>query len=76
MRLEVGKSLGISTLTSQQVQMEILVEKREKFLTAGSTKFVQFVQNQNIVKTRLVFPTKDLNAEILSGDFNGHFCGY
>ena len=30
MRLEVGKSLGISTLTSQQVQMEILVEKREK----------------------------------------------
>jgi len=33
-------------------------------------------QNQSIVKTRLVFPTKDRNAEILSGGFNDHFCGY
>ena len=49
----------------------ILVEKREEFLTAGyavsivtlsRTNFVQFVQNQNIVKTRLVFPTKARNA--------------
>ena len=58
--------------------MEILVEKREEFLAAGyvvfekfvpvsHTKFVQFVQNQNvsIVKTRLVFQTIDRNAEIL-----------
>ena len=31
----------------------------------------QFVQNQNVntVKTRLVFPTIDRNAEILSGGF-------
>ena len=42
----------------------ILVGKREEFLTAGyvvfsvpvsHTKFVQFVQNQNIAKTHLVF---------------------
>ena len=39
-------------------------------------KFVQFVQNQNIVKTRLVFPTKARNAEILSGGFNDHLSGY
>ena len=52
--------------------MEILVEKREGFLTAG----MQFVQNQNIVKTRLVFPSKAQNAEILSGGFNDHFSGY
>ena len=34
------------------------------------------VQNHNIVKTRLVFPTGDRNAEILSGIFNEHFSGY
>ena len=56
--------------------MDILVEKWEEFLTAGCvffskivpvghTNFVQFVQNQNIVKTRLVFPTKGPNVEIL-----------
>ena len=41
----------------------------EKFLAA------QFVQNQNVntVKTRLVFPTIDRNAEILSGGFNDRF---
>ena len=41
----------------------------EKFLAA------QFVQNQNVntVKTRLVFPTIDRNAEILSGGFNDSF---
>ena len=49
------------------------MEKREELLTAGyvvsvnQAKFVQFVQNQNNVKTRLVFPTMDRNAEILSG---------
>ena len=40
------------------------------------TKFVQFVQNQNIVKTPLVFPTKARNAEILSAGFNDHISGY
>ena len=63
----------------------ILVEKREEFLTAGyvvfivpvsHTNFVQFVQNQNIVKTRLVFPTKARNAEILLEGSNDHFSGY
>ena len=41
------------------------------------TKFVQFVQNQNVnfVKIRLVFPTIDVNAEILSGGFNDRFSG-
>ena len=34
MRSELGKLLGMSTLTSQQVQMEILEEKWEIFLTA------------------------------------------
>ena len=38
------------------------------------TKFVQFVQNQNIAKTRLVFPTKARNAEILSRGFNDIEC--
>ena len=58
--------------------MDSLVEKREEIVTAGyvsfeksclvcHTKVVQFVQNQNIVKTRLVFPTKDRNAEKLLG---------
>ena len=67
--------------------MEILVEKREDFLTAVSvvfweilpvshTKFAQFVQNQNIVKTRMVFPTKYRNAEKLSRFFNDHLSGY
>ena len=64
---------------------EILVEKRDEFLTAGyvvfivpasHTNFVQFVQNQNIVKTRLVFPNKARNAEILLEGFNDHFSGY
>ena len=32
--------------------------------------------NQNIVQTRLVFPTKDRNAKILSGGFNDQFNGY
>jgi len=73
LRPEVGKSLGISTPTSRQVQMEILVENG-CWVNKVRTNFVQL--NQNIVKFRLVFPTKDLNAEILSGDFNGHFCGY
>ena len=63
----------------------ILVEKREEFLTAGyavfivpvrHTNFVQFVQSQNFVKTRLVFPTKARNAEILLEGFNDHFSGY
>lgn len=35
-RPEVRKSLGISTPTSKQVQMEILVEKREEFLAVGA----------------------------------------
>ena len=35
LRPELRKSLGISTPTSQQVQMDILVEKREEFLTLG-----------------------------------------
>ena len=58
--------------------MDILVEKREEILTAGyvmfekscplcHTKFVQFVQNQNIAKTRLVFPTSDQKAKNLLG---------
>ena len=84
LRPGLGKSLGISTPTSQQVQLDILVEKREEFLTVGyveimsvsHTKFVQFVQNQNSAKTHLVFPTKDRNAEILSGGFNDHSIGY
>ena len=56
--------------------MEILVGKKEELLTAGyvvsvsQAKFVQFVPNQNNVKTRLVFPTTDRNAEILSRGFN------
>ena len=63
----------------------ILVEKRDEFLTAGyvvlimpasHTNFVQFVQNQNIVKTHLVFPNKARNAEILFEGFNDHFSGY
>ena len=33
--------LGISTPTSQQVQMEILGEKQEEFLTAGYADFEQ-----------------------------------
>ena len=85
-RPEVCKSLADFTPTSKQIQMEILVEKREEFLTAGyvvfekivpvsQTKFVQFVQNQNIVKTRLVFPTIDRNAEILLAGFNDRFSG-
>ena len=57
----------------------------EDFLTAGyvvfivpvsHTNFVHFVQNQNIVKTRLVFPTKARNAELLLEGFNNHFSGY
>lgn len=27
-------------------------------------------------KNGLLFPTKDQNAEILSGGFSGHFCGH
>ena len=60
--------------------METLVEKQEKFLDAGfivfekwcreSHKTLQFVENQNIVKTRLMLPIIDRNAEILSGGFN------
>ena len=58
--------------------MEISVENREEFLTAGYVasfwkivlvsyaKFVQFVQNRNIVKTRFVFPTKDRNVGSIS----------
>ena len=40
-------------------------------------KTLQFVQNQtvNIVKTRLVFPIIDRNADILSGRFNDLFSG-
>ena len=44
--------------------MEILEEKweiflttRDKILPVSHTKFAQFVQNQNIVKMCLVFPT-------------------
>ena len=51
------KTLGISALTSQQVQVEILVKELEELLTAGhvrsfgktvpvsQTKFVQFTHN-------------------------------
>ena len=57
----------------------MLEEKREEFLTAGyvffelknvpvsHTRFVQFGQNQNILKPSLVFPAKARNAEILLG---------
>ena len=47
-----------------------------KIVPMSHTKFVQFVQSQNIVKSRSVFPTKDRNAENLSEDFNDHFRGY
>ena len=40
-RTEVWNSLAISTRTSQQIQIEILVEKREEFLTAGYIVFEQ-----------------------------------
>ena len=45
------------------------VSSCDKFLAA------QFVQNQNVntVKSRLVFPTIDRNAEILWGGFNDCF---
>ena len=48
-----------------------------KIVPLSHTKFVQVVQNQNvnIVKTRLVFPTIDGNAETLSGGFNDLFSG-
>lgn len=80
------KTIGISTPTSQQVQIEIFWEKREDLLTAGyvvflkivpvsHTKLVQFVQNQTVVKTQLVFPTTDRDAEILSRGFNDRFSG-
>jgi len=49
LRPEVGKSLGISTPTSQQVQMEILVEKRQEFLTAG---YVVFCTTVPVSQTR------------------------
>ena len=78
--------LGISVPTSPQVQMEILEEKQEEFLTAGYVVFekscpwvrqsLQFVQNQNIVKTRLVFLTINQNAEILLEGFNDRFSRY
>jgi len=38
-RPEVRKSLGVSTPRFLQVQMEVLVEKREEFLTAGYVVF-------------------------------------
>lgn len=68
LRPELGKLLGMSTLTSQQVQMEFLLWKNGKYfllpgisfgkiLPVSHTKFVQFVQSQNIVKMCLVFPT-------------------
>ena len=41
-----------------------------------SHKAVQFVQNQDIVKPRLVFSNKDRNAEKLLGGFHDHFGGY
>ena len=41
---------------------------------AGPGRVVQN-QNVNIVKTRLVFPTIDGNAETLSGGFNDLFIG-
>jgi len=53
--------------------MEILVEKREEFLTAESPK-VRKIRAKP--KTRLAFPTKDQNAEIVSEGFNDHFYGY
>ena len=37
--------------------------------SVSHTKFVQFMQNQNIVKTRFVFPTKARKTEILPGGF-------
>ena len=46
--------------------MEVLVEKREEFLTAGYVVFRSYdlcKLNQNIVKTRLLFPTKRRDAE-------------
>ena len=61
-------------------------KKQEEFLTAGYVVFekscpcvrqsLQFVQNQNIVKTQLVFLTINRNAEILSEGFNNRFSGY
>ena len=39
-----------------------------------STLFKLYVKRKNIVKTRLVFPTKARNAEmLLAGGFNDHF---
>ena len=38
-----------------------------------STLFKLYVKRKNIVKTRLVFPTKVRNAEILARGFNDHF---
>ena len=86
-RPDIWKSLAIFTPTSQQIQMEILVEKREEFLPAGYVVFEKscpWVTQSlyNLCKTlydcatRFVFPTKAGNAEILSGGFNDHFSGY
>ena len=62
---------------SQANSNGILVKKREEFLTAGYALFiVQFVQHQNIVKTRFVFPNKARNAEILLECFNDNFGGF
>ena len=62
------------------------MEIREEFLTAGYVVFekscpwvrqsLQFAENQNIVKTRLVLLTINRNAEILSEGFNDRFSGY
>ena len=49
---------------------------KTRVIFVSHTNFVQFVQNQNIVKTRLVFPTKARNAEILLEGSNDHFSGY
>jgi len=58
LRPEVGKSLGISTPTSRQVQMEILVEKREEFMTAGYVVFCKIV---SVSHTKFVRQTKTLH---------------
>ena len=45
-------------------------------IRARESRQTKFVQNPNTVKTRLVFPTIDRNAEILSTGFNDRFSGY
>ena len=86
-RAEVKKSLAIFTPTSQGIQMEILAEKREEFQAAGSWSILKNCARESHkvdpicakpkhCKTRVVFPTKVRNTEILLADFTDHFSGY